>query len=77
MATGRARRRDALGAPHCVGGHRVLTTAGANQEQARWTDVNAWSNHLEKVATIEASAARHPDRPSSLAEWELWAFEHG
>jgi hypothetical protein len=61
--------------PHCVVDRRVLATAGANQVLARWSDVNNWNAHLDKIAIIEAASLMHADRPLTLAEWELWAFE--
>lgn len=61
--------------PHCVVDRRVLRAAGANQTQARWSDVNAWGEHIDKIEMIAAAAARHRDGPLTLAEWELWAFE--
>lgn len=60
--------------PHCVVDRRILRAANARQVEQRWTDVNTWEEHLEKMSIVEAAARLHEDWPLTLAEWELWAF---
>lgn len=60
--------------PCCPVDRRILTTAGAGQQEARWTDVDTVPQYLGKLALLSTAAGASRFAPISLAEWELEAF---
>jgi hypothetical protein len=62
--------------PCCPVDRRILMIAGATGSEAKWTDldtINAYHNKLERLRTASVNSTI---QPISLAEWELYAFNH-
>ena len=63
--------------PCCPVDRRILTIAGATPSAAKWTDLDSLNAYHEKLERLRTASANSVIQPISLAQWELYAFNHG
>ena len=62
--------------PCCPVDRRILATADAVGSAAKWTDLDTLDAYHEKLERLRRASAKSVIQPVSLAQWELYAFNH-
>ncbi len=62
--------------PCCPLDRLILMIAGAPGSEAKWTDLDTLNEYHKKLERLYTASANSAIQPISLAEWELYAFNH-
>lgn len=62
--------------PCCPVDRRILVIAGATGSAAKWTDLDTLNVYRQKLGRLRTASANFAVQPISLAQWELYTFNH-
>jgi len=62
--------------PCCPVDRRILIIAGATGPEAKWTDLDTLNAYHDKLERLRTASANFLGQPISLAQWELYKFNH-
>jgi len=62
--------------PCCPVDRRILMIAGVTGSEAKWTDLDTLDAYHKKLERLRTASANFVAQPISLAQWELYAFNH-
>lgn len=62
--------------PCCPVDRRILSIAGATGSAAKWTDLDTLNAYHKKLERLRTASANFTIQPVSLAQWELYEFNH-